>query len=1407
MYIERFCGCLAVLILSIFTLVINSPRAAAQAPFTLTLSPNSVPYYDTSTATITLAATSSTDTVFNLTSSNNAVASVPAQVTIAANATSTTFTINTSFVSSDTAVTISATTGVTTQQATLEVVVIGSWSDTTSSGDALGTAILLTDGTVIAHSYNIYQNWFRLTPDGTGNYADGTWTSIAPNIIGRLYGETAILQNGDFFYGGGEYLTTGSDNNTAEVYNPVANTWTQTPDSLYPSLGDSGSAILPDGDLLCSNWNDQNTDIYDPTTDSWADASPMSDSSGDEETWLTEADGSILSVYNIAQRYIPSENIWQRTLPLPVQLVDNQGEIGPGAELYDGRTLIFGATGNTAFYTPPGSITGRGSWTTGPTMPDSLGAADVPSCVEQDGKVLTVGSLGESNTAVFLEFDPTTNDYTFIPSPDGTSLQAHVCNMLALPNGQVLLTAGYGNGWVYTPATGPNNSWKPAVTGISQNADGSFTVTGTQLNGLTNGASYGDDSNPYSAYPIVSLVDTAGDVYYCRSYSFSQMNPSTSGGAQSASFAVPYGLPSTQYTLYVTASGVTSAGVPLSKRVTSVSVAQMSNPSEFDSALTFDATVTGNSPTGTVQFEIDGVDSGNPVTLTTGASSSTAAYDSPSLSVGKHTITAIYSGDTNNFASTISVTQVIVGIPTTVAISSSATLATSTFGTPITLTATVGGGSNLAGVVVFTDTNPTNGTVVSLGSTTLSNNTASITIATLADGVHELTASYGGDPDYASSTSSVLDETVTQAATSLSLSSNDNPSFLSQSISITATLSPAVGNVLPTGTVTFYLDSVAQSPITVSGGAAVWTTSSLTLGSHTITAAYSGDSNFSAIAMSASPPLTQLVTSTTSVTVVTSNVNPASLGQSVAFTATVTGSEATPTGTVTFSVDGTSETPVTLTNGTANYSTSSLTAGTHVIIATYNGGAGYTASTSSNFNEIVNGIGSTTALVSSLNPSTVGSSVTFTATVSGTGATPTGAVTFSIDGTAGSPITLVNGVATDTTSSLASGSHTITASYSGDSTYAAGGAVLTQTVNLNSSSITLASNLNPSTAGQSVTFTATVATTASSLTPTGTVTFSVDGFQEPAQPLSGGTTSFTDSSLSTGVQTVTATYSGDSNFSSSTTASGLSQTVDPAAGGPLPTISSFSPASGGAGTVLTITGTNLTGTTVVTFTGGATASPSSVTATGVTVTVPSGAATGTVSVTTPNGTGSSTGTFTFIGTLHQFATGLLMISAPVDDSSYTLSQDFDQTTKLAVWNTSTSSYTVSPTNPADTIRPGQGYWARFTTGTNLIDHGTTDSSTTPVTMTLNPGWNMIGGTQTSAIALSSLTIQTAGPIAGIPYSFSAAVASGIVSNTLYTYQAGDTAYETVNGSSGSLTPYEGYWIFAYVTCKVTFPAG
>ena len=101
----------------------------------------------------------------------------------------------------------------------------GTWTATASASDYLETPLLLTDGTVIIHSYGNYTTWFKLTPDAHGNYADGSFTQIASNTLGRLYGQTAVLRDGRVFYGGGEYLSGTSDHNTCEIYDPVANLW------------------------------------------------------------------------------------------------------------------------------------------------------------------------------------------------------------------------------------------------------------------------------------------------------------------------------------------------------------------------------------------------------------------------------------------------------------------------------------------------------------------------------------------------------------------------------------------------------------------------------------------------------------------------------------------------------------------------------------------------------------------------------------------------------------------------------------------------------------------------------------------------------------------------------------------------------------------------------------------------------------------------------------------------------------------------------------------------------------------------------------------------------------------------------------------------------------------------------
>jgi hypothetical protein len=189
-------------------------------------------------------------------------------------------------------------------------------------------------------------------------------------------------------------------------------------------------------------------------------------------------------------------------------------------------------------------------------------------------------------------------------------------------------------------------------------------------------------------------------------------------------------------------------------------------------------------------------------------------------------------------------------------------------------------------------------------------------------------------------------------------------------------------------------------------------------------------------------------------------------------------------------------------------------------------------------------VATTTSLASSLNPSTFGQALTFTATVkSTTTGTPTGIVTFEdfakIIGTGA----LGAGVAKFTTASLAAGAHSITAVYGGSVSFGSStSAVLKQTVNKAATSTTLVSAPDPSTVGQTVTFTATVKA-ASPGTPTGTVTFKEGAATLATGTLTGGKATFTTSKLAKGTHSITAGYGGSTNYLPSTS-SVLKQTVN-----------------------------------------------------------------------------------------------------------------------------------------------------------------------------------------------------------------------------------------------------------------------
>jgi hypothetical protein len=173
------------------------------------------------------------------------------------------------------------------------------------------------------------------------------------------------------------------------------------------------------------------------------------------------------------------------------------------------------------------------------------------------------------------------------------------------------------------------------------------------------------------------------------------------------------------------------------------------------------------------------------------------------------------------------------------------------------------------------------------------------------------------------------------------------------------------------------------------------------------------------------------------------------------------------------------------------------------------------------------------------------------------------------------------------------------------------------------------------------------------------------------------------------------------------------------------------------------------------------------------------------------------------GILHSFAAGLQMIAAPVDDSAFALSQLFDASvSKMAVWDPATYAYAINPTAPADTIRPGRGYWIRPGSATNLLDLGTVPS-TSVVSVALSPGWNMIGNPRPTSVSVGTLSVTDQW---GNSYSFAGGSAAGLNWTTVYTYQAGDTQYEVQTGANASLAAYTGYWLYAFKPCTLVFPA-
>ena len=572
---------------------------------------------------------------------------------------------------------------------------------------------------------------------------------------------------------------------------------------------------------------------------------------------------------------------------------------------------------------------------------------------------------------------------------------------------------------------------------------------------------------------------------------------------------------------------------------TTTGLASSPDPSVVGQSVALTATVSvtapgAGSPGGTVQF-FDGATSLGTAPVSAGS----AVLNTSALAVGAHSLTAVYSGDASFNGSTSAVDGHTVN-PASTSTSLTSTPNPSTFGANATLTATITvsppGAGSPTGTVEFFDG------ATSLGSATLSGGSAVLNTSALAVGAHSLTAVYSGSASFSGSTSAAHAHSVSAASSSTAVSTSPNPSVVGQSVTVTATITPSSA----TGSVQFFDGVTSLGTAPVSAGSAAIATAAFAVGSHSITAVYSGDTSFGS---STSPASTHTVNPAATTTTVGSSPNPSVVGQSVTITATVSvnppGAGA-PGGSVEFFDGVTSLGTAPVSAGSASVNTSALAVGTHSLTAVYSGNASFSGSTSAAQNHTVNPASTATALTSAPNPSTFGTSVTLTATVTvsppGAGS-PTGTVQFFDGATSLGSAPLSSGTAVLNTSTLAVGGHSLTAVYSGATSFSGSTSPAhTHTVNTANTTTAVTTSPNPSVVGQGVTITATVTPS----TATGTVEFFDGASSLGSSPLSGGVATLGTSSLAVGSHSITATYSGDLTYVTSTSPT-HSHTVNPAA--------------------------------------------------------------------------------------------------------------------------------------------------------------------------------------------------------------------------------------------------------------------
>lgn len=497
--------------------------------------------------------------------------------------------------------------------------------------------------------------------------------------------------------------------------------------------------------------------------------------------------------------------------------------------------------------------------------------------------------------------------------------------------------------------------------------------------------------------------------------------------------------------------------------------------------------------------------------------------------VGTHAITAVYAGNTNYAtSSSAALSEQVRQTSTTTSIATSG--ANAIAGKALTITASVlTVGRSATGTVTFKD-----GTDV-IGQGTLdAQGKAVLQTTSLAVGPHSLTATYNGDTNYQTSASAALPQTIKIATTVVTMTASASSIEAGTALVLSVNLSGDGGQ--PTGSIEIRdggaliatLNAAAPAPLTFS-------TSSLSVATHGLTANYTGDAKDASSSSSTVSVVVQLAA--TSVTAVSSQTTTLLHG-SVTFSANVGSSTRNFTGSVVFA-DGSATlgTVAIDANGSAVFTTSDLPAGQHAITAFYSGDTIHATGRSAVLNQLVVQPAAV-AVTPSVNPAIAGLNIGFTARVIGQGSQiPAGRVTFKDGATTLGIVSLDgSGAATFQTSSLAVGQHGISASYEGDLNYqAATSPSVAEAITNAQTQVQLSSNQNPATAGTPLILRAVV--TGNGGTVTGPVSFMEGSALIGRANVDGsGVATFVTSSISPGNHTITASYAGDANNAAASSA-------------------------------------------------------------------------------------------------------------------------------------------------------------------------------------------------------------------------------------------------------------------------------